>query len=209
MAHKTLGDALLANGYRKTVWVSYDNINRHEFGLFVPSAPLLDFQNRYGCAKRKGDLVGERYARYKVEEVIRHPSNPFGIENNQEYVLRDGEEYDLKMVTAGGSLVVYDSFFVPRYDALFPARKPTTPRPTTVPAPPAPTTPPPNVPPAPVPQATPETQRVEELRTMLREAVVGFRSAADKPGIIRFIASPFAGLVLLRAVQVFRKVMSK
>ncbi len=55
--HKTLGDALFAAGYRRSVWVSFADINKHESGVFNPGAKLLDFAGRYGAPeKRKGDL---------------------------------------------------------------------------------------------------------------------------------------------------------
>lgn len=204
---KTLGEALFSQGFRRAVWVSFENINKHEFGTFDPSAPLLDFPRRYGSAKRKGDLVGERYARFIVEDVIRHPSNPLGLENNQSYTLREGEEYDAKMVTTGGDIACYDSFFRPAHRSLFETPGTTTPRPpnSTTPRPPV-TTPPPGTTPAPG-GVTPEPQRVEELRSLLRDALSGFQEPSFRSGLNKLITSELTGLVLLRAVQVFRRLM--
>lgn len=205
--HKTLGDALFALGYRKSVWVNFVNINKHDFGAFAPAAPLLDFAKRYGApAQRKGDLVGERFAAFVAQDVIRHPSNPLGIEANETYVLRDGERYDCAMTTTGADIAAYDSYFRPKHAALFPVTTPSpTPKPPTTPKPtPPPTTPAP-IPPK--PPATPEAQRVEELLAMLRAALYGFRAPILRPGIDAFLASEFARLALLRAVQVYREIM--
>lgn len=202
---KTLGEALFSQGFRRSVWVSFENINKHEFGIFDPSAPLLDFPRRYGSAKRKGDLVGERYARFIVEDVIRHPSNPLGLESNQSYTLREGEEYDAKMVTTGGDIACYDSFFRPAHRSLFETPGTTTPRPPVSTTPP-PTTVPPVTTPAPG-GVTPEPQRVEELRSLLRDALSGFQDSNLRPGLDKLVSSELTSLALLRAVQVYRKIM--
>lgn len=211
--HKTLGDALIALGYRRTVWIG-GNIGQRVTGDFNPTAPLLDFEARYGkgSAKRKGDLVGERYAKFIVESVIQHPMNRLGIKNNLTYTLRDGEEYDVKMVAGSNGLAIYDWLFRPAYRALFPEEqqpKPPAPKPSE-PTKPAPTPVPPRTTPEP-PPAPPTTPivpldtRTNEIRQMVFDAV----PRGSVPTWVTHLAeSPLVVLAIARAIEIYRKIMA-
>jgi hypothetical protein len=133
--HKTLGEALFAIGFTQTVWVNKDNINKHDVGSFNPNADWsgsfdkAKFNARYGAGAwdRKGDLVGERYARDVVEGVVRHPTNPLQILNNQQYVIAQQDDVDVKMVRGSGDAAIYDTFFLPLSNQLFPQQPPVDP----------------------------------------------------------------------------------
>jgi hypothetical protein len=160
--YDTLGGALFAYGFAKTIWVNKDNVAKRDVGEFDPAVRLnpngiwsaRDFESRYGTGSwfRKGDLVGERYAADIVETVVRHETNPLAIKSNRSYVLTEQDKVDVKMVKGIGNAAVYDSYFVVKERQLVtPVVPPIAPpvpippkpvKPPVVPAPPPPIDPP-------------------------------------------------------------------
>ncbi len=91
-----LGDYLQSIGYRTTVWVDFNDIRKHDYGLFdpsvigpgdfpgcyaVPNAPCIRaFNQRWGSPQgggrltapwhRKGDLVGERFSQDTLQRFF-------------------------------------------------------------------------------------------------------------------------------------------
>jgi hypothetical protein len=124
---ETLGDALFAAGYTKTVWVSYDDYSVRLHGEFNPAEHWLGdgatFELRYGAGSwhQKGNLVGERYSADLLEVLIHHPGNPLGLRNPGSYVVSLEDRQDAVMVSRGGSRSVWDEYLVPLAAALAPA----------------------------------------------------------------------------------------
>lgn len=159
--YNNIGDALFGKGYRKTVCVGAATATHGRqplYGTFDPSKP--DIPGRYGFDYAKvcaGNYVGERMSPDIVLGVVNHPTNPLNMTDNMNYHSTNGgacgshfcigqqDQLDVVLIADQAGTNVYDSYFTPAFNQLFPA----TPSPTVAP------TATPTARPSPSPTATP------------------------------------------------------
>lgn len=147
-----LSDALATKFHRTTcVGAATATHGRQPlYGTFNPAK--TDSVGRYGFNYAKdcaGNYVGERLSPDTVFDVVRHPSNPLNMVNNQSYpstpgghcgstaCLSDLDSIDVALVADSSGVNVFDSYFMPLHRQLFPVSTPTptasataTPRPS-------------------------------------------------------------------------------
>ena len=129
----TIGDALFAAGFTRTVWVSYDNVAVRVHGIFDPTHEWLgdvtSFELRYGAGSwhQKGNVVGERYSDDVMEFLVHHESNPFGLSDPDNYVVGLQDRQDAVMASRGSGRSVWDDYIVPLATNLAPPPEPICP----------------------------------------------------------------------------------
>jgi hypothetical protein len=172
--YPTLGEALAGNfGGRGTIAELHDgSIDIRRFNPSSQVSPGLlgealarAYANRWGFLPNeiKGSLREHSLPdRSEIQQAARHPANPFGLQDNRNYVVTDEDMTDLDLVTADGRQPLYWTDL----DALV---KEFGPQPGPFPEP-APSNPP-SAPPAPAPPPatfSPLEVRIDELTAAAR-----------------------------------------
>ena len=140
--YNSITDFFVATSRRTIFWITAPGNGRPGqtgHGYLDPALPGLQ---RYGAKSSVGNQVGEAYNGDIVEQVVRHPVNPFNLKDNGSYVVTANDRNDLKYVARGEE--PYYNYVKTLHRRFFPGDYQ-----------PAPSTPPPPPPPVPTPQPAP------------------------------------------------------
>jgi len=134
--YSTLAEALWALGYTQTIAVKTLSPNTYSIGALNPNAPFdgqspVQFEARYGLslAATKGNLVGERFAPFVLQDLRDHSSNPLNLSQSFD-PYSSLASADAKYIRGrAGNTAAWDTLIIPLYDQLFPVDNPPPPPP--------------------------------------------------------------------------------